>query len=193
MTTTTLRTGTATALRSQPEDPVWCRPALLVLLLGTGVLYTWNLAASGNANDFYAAAVQAGSQSWKAWFFGSLDSANSITVDKPPASLWVMGLSARLFGFNSWSLLVPQALEGVAAVGLLYATVRRWSDPGAGLIAGGVLAATPAAVLMFRYDHPDALLVLRCTWSPPLRRRCAASPWCWARVGPSSRPRAGGC
>jgi 4-amino-4-deoxy-L-arabinose transferase-like glycosyltransferase len=150
----------ATLVRGRPDDPAWSRPALLVLLLATGLLYTWNLSASGTANSFYAAAVKSGSESWKAWFFGSLDSASSITVDKPPASLWVMGLSARLFGFSSWSLLVPQALEGVATVGLLYATVKRWSGPTAGLIAGAVMALTPAAVLMFRFDNPDALLVL---------------------------------
>ena len=75
------------------------------------VLYLWALGDSGDANSFYAAAVQAGSESWKAWFFGSLDSSNFITVDKPPACLWVMGLSARIFGFSSWSLLAPQALR----------------------------------------------------------------------------------
>ena len=150
----------ATLARGKPNDPSWTRPAVLILLLATAVLYTWDLSASGDANSFYAAAVQSGAHSWKAWFFGSLDSASSITVDKPPASLWVMGLSARIFGFNSWSLLVPQALEGVAAVGLLYATVKRWSGPTAGLIAGAALAVTPAAVLMFRFDNPDALLVL---------------------------------
>jgi 4-amino-4-deoxy-L-arabinose transferase-like glycosyltransferase len=133
---------------------------LFALLIATATLYLWDLSASGYANSFYAAAAQAGSQSWKAWFFGSLDSGNSITVDKPPASLWVMGLSARMFGFNSWSLLVPQALEGVAAVGLLYGAVRRVSGHGAGLAAGAVLAITPAAVLMFRFDNPDALLTL---------------------------------
>ena len=83
------------------------------------VLYLWDLSASGWANAFYAAAVQAGTQSWKAFFFGSLDSANFITVDKPPASLWVMALSGRIFGFSSWSMLVPQALMGVASVALL--------------------------------------------------------------------------
>jgi 4-amino-4-deoxy-L-arabinose transferase-like glycosyltransferase len=138
----------------------WERPALLALLAGTAVLYLWNLSASGYANDFYAAAVQAGTQSWKAWLFGSLDSGNAITVDKPPASLWVMVLSARIFGFSSWSLLVPQALMGVASVALLRAAVRRWAGPGAGLLAGAALAVTPAAVLMFRFDNPDALLVL---------------------------------
>ncbi|MDN5915066.1 MAG: glycosyltransferase family 39 protein [Pseudonocardia sp.] len=130
------------------------------MLLGTGLLYLWNLSASGWANSFYAAAVQAGTQSWTAFLFGSLDSANAITVDKPPASLWAMEISARIFGFSSWSILVPQALMGVGAVALLWATVRRVSGPGAGLLAGAVLALTPVATLMFRFDNPDALLVL---------------------------------
>ena len=85
------------------------------------MLYLWGLGASGWANSFYSAAVQAGTQSWKAFFFGSSDSSNFITVDKPPAFLWPMGLSARVFGVNAWSILVPQALEGVASVGVLYA------------------------------------------------------------------------
>lgn len=143
-----------------PTDPRWVRPTLLALLLGTALLYLWDLGASGWANSFYSAAVQAGTQSWKAFFFGSSDAANFITVDKPPASLWVMGISARIFGVNSWSILAPQALAGVAAVGFLYLTVRRWFSPAAGLIAGAVLALTPVAVLMFRFNNPDALLVL---------------------------------
>jgi 4-amino-4-deoxy-L-arabinose transferase-like glycosyltransferase len=137
--------------------------ALTALLVGTAVLYLWNLSASGYANTFYAAAAQAGSQDWKAWFFGSLDTSNFITVDKPPASLWVMGLSGRIFGFSSLSLLVPQALMGVGAVALVYAAVKRVATPTAGLIAGAVLAATPAAALMFKFDNPDALLVLLMT------------------------------
>lgn len=140
--------------------PRWARPGLVVLLAATALLYLWDLSSSGWANDFYAAAVQAGTQSWKAWLFGSLDSGNAITVDKPPAALWVMVASARLFGFSSWSLLVPQALMGVGAVALLHATVRRWAGPAAGLLAGAALALTPAAVLMFRFDNPDALLTL---------------------------------
>jgi 4-amino-4-deoxy-L-arabinose transferase-like glycosyltransferase len=136
------------------------RPSLLGLLLATAVLYVWGLSASGWANAFYSAAAQAGGASWKAWFFGSSDAANSITVDKTPAALWVMGLSVRLFGLSSWSVLVPQALMGVASAGLLYTTVRRVSGPGAGLLAGGVLALTPVAALMFRFNNPDALLVL---------------------------------
>ncbi|NQE86155.1 phospholipid carrier-dependent glycosyltransferase [Nocardia terpenica] len=139
------------------------RVSLVVLLAGTAVLYLWDLGAAGWANQFYAAAVQAGSVSWKAMLFGSSDGANAITVDKTPGALWVMDLSARLFGFNAWSLLVPQALAGVAAVGVLYAAVRRVAGHGAGLLAGAALALTPVAALMFRYNNPDALLVLLLT------------------------------
>ncbi len=147
-------------LRGRPEDPAWVRPSLIGLLVGTGLLYLWGLDRSGWANSFYSAAVQAGTKSWKAFFFGSFDSSNFISVDKPPAALWVMELSARLFGVNSWSILVPQALEGVATVGLLYACVRRWFPPGAALLAGAVMALTPVAALMFRFNNPDALLTL---------------------------------
>jgi len=138
----------------------WTTASVLGLLALTAVLYLWDLGASGWANSFYSAAVLAGAKSWKAFLFGSFDASNFITVDKPPASLWVMDIAARLFGVNAWSILVPQALEGVAAVGILYATVRRRFGHAAGLIAGAVLALTPAAVLMFRYNNPDSLLVL---------------------------------
>jgi len=129
-------------------------------LAAAAALYLIGLGRSGWANDFYAAAVQAGTKSWKAMFFGSFDASSFITVDKPPASLWVMEISARIFGLNSWSLPVPQALDGVASVALLYAAVKRWFGPGAGLLAGAVLATTPVATLMFRFNNPDALLVL---------------------------------
>jgi 4-amino-4-deoxy-L-arabinose transferase-like glycosyltransferase len=150
-------------LRGRPEDAAWVRPALLALLGASALLYLWDLGASGWANAFYSAAVQAGSTSWKAFFFGSFDSSNFITVDKPPVALWVMDISARLFGVNSWSILAPEALAGVASVGLTYATVRRWFAPAAGLLAGAVVALTPVAALMFRFDNPDAILVLLLT------------------------------
>ncbi len=166
-TTTTARgdagTGPAAPPTGRAHHPHWVRWATIALLAATGVLYLVDLSASGYANSFYAAAVQAGSQSWKAWFFGSIDTQNFITVDKPPASLWVSGIAARVFGFSSWSLLVPQALEGVGAVWLVNAAVRRWHGPVAGLIAGAALALTPAAALIFRFDNPDALLVLLMT------------------------------
>ena len=152
-------------VRGRESDAAWVRPALLTLLVLTAVLYLWDLGASGWANSFYSAAVQAGTKSWKAFFFGSSDSSNFITVDKPPASLWVMEISARIFGVNSWSILVPQALEGVATVGLVYLTVRRWFTAQAALLAGVVLALTPVAAMMFRFNNPDALLALLLTGS----------------------------
>ncbi|MET8845751.1 glycosyltransferase family 39 protein [Amycolatopsis sp. NPDC004625] len=140
--------------------PRWVRPAVFGLLAATAVLYFWNLTASGYGNSFYAAAVQSGTQSWKAWLFGSLDSGNVLTVDKPPAALWVGTAFARIFGFSSFTVLAPQALMGVASVGILYLTVKRTSGPVAGLLAGAMLAVTPVAALMFRFNNPDALLVL---------------------------------
>src|SRR5437588_10772710 len=100
------------AIRGRETDARWVRPAVLGLLAATALLYLWNLGASGWANGFYSAAVQAGSSSWKAFFFGAFDSSNFITVDKPPAALWVMDISARLFGVNSWSILVPRLSPG---------------------------------------------------------------------------------
>ncbi len=160
MTTTLSAPQHAQPAPEAAREPRWVKPSVAALLLGTGLLYLWDLAKTGWANDFYAMAAQAGTWSWKALFFGSLDPGNVVTVDKPPFSLWVMGLSGRLFGFSSWSLLVPNALAGVASVGLLYLAVRRLSGPGAGLLAGAGLALTPVAALMFRYDNPDAFLVL---------------------------------
>ena len=124
------------------------------------MLYLWHLDDSGWANSFYSGAVQAMTRNWEAFLFGSSDAGNIVTVDKPPAALWVMALSARIFGLSSWSVLVPQALMGVGTVALLYAAARRVAGPVAGLVAGAVMALTPVASLMFRYNNPDALLVL---------------------------------
>jgi len=154
------RRSSPTARLVSAAEHVRRRPALVALLVLTAALYLWGLGRNGYGNTYYAAAVKAGTESWKAFFFGSFDPSNYITVDKPPASLWVMELSGRLFGFSSWSMLVPQALEGVAAVAFLYATVRRWFSQPAALLSGAVLALTPVAALMFRFNNPDALLVL---------------------------------
>ncbi|NMO00895.1 glycosyltransferase family 39 protein [Gordonia sp. TBRC 11910] len=136
------------------------RGSLAALLVATTIAYLWNLSANGWGNSFYAAAIQAGSQSAKAWFFGSSDMANSITVDKPPASLWIPALSVRIFGLNSWAMLVPEALMGVGSVALLYFLTRRYFGHWPAILAGGVLAMTPVAALMFRFNNPEALLIL---------------------------------
>jgi 4-amino-4-deoxy-L-arabinose transferase-like glycosyltransferase len=133
---------------------------LAILLSASALLYLWGLDRNGWANAYYSAAVMSGSQDWTAFLFGSSDSANAITVDKPPLSLWIMSLSVRLFGLSPWSILVPQALMGVASVYLLFRMVRTHTDTKTGLLAGAFLAVTPVATVMFRYNNPDALLCL---------------------------------
>ncbi len=132
----------------------------VVLAVVAAVAYLWNLQVSGYANTYYSAAAQAASQSWTAMFFGSIDAAGFITVDKPPVALWVMGVSVRLLGVNALAMLLPQALAGVASVLVLHATVRRQLGDLAAAIAGLAFAVTPVAALIFRYNNPDAVLVL---------------------------------
>ena len=146
--------------RARTGEAAWVLPATAGVLLLAAVLYVVNLTVSGYANVYYSGAAWAASQSWSAWFFGSVDPSNFITVDKPPLATMVMGLSVRLFGLSSASILLPQALMGVATVALLVATVRRTFGSPASIIAGLVMALTPAAVLIFRYNNPDALLTL---------------------------------
>nr|WP_245541550.1 glycosyltransferase family 39 protein [Smaragdicoccus niigatensis] len=143
-----------------PRKHIWERVGLVVLLVGTAVAYLWNITINGMANGFYAGAAWAGSKNWEALLFGSVDPSNFITVDKPPVSQWVMGLSGKIFGFSSASMLVPEALMAVAAVALLYGAVARVSGRGAGLLAGTALAILPVAALMFRFNNPDAAMVL---------------------------------
>jgi len=122
------------------------------------VLYLWNLTISGFANTYYAMAAQAGAADWRAFFFGSLDAGNFITLDKPPAATWVMSLFVRAFGLSPWTVLLPQALLGIGSVAILYLAVQRSFGRSAGVLAAIVLAVTPSASLIFRYDNPDALL-----------------------------------
>lgn len=136
----------------------WERPALLSLLAGTAVLYLWALDANGWANPYYSAAAQAGAQDWKAFFFGSFEWGNLITVDKTPLSIWVMSLSVRLFGLSSWSILVPQALMGVVTSYMVYRIVRRGSGPRTALFGAALYTTTPVVVLMSRFNNPEPLM-----------------------------------
>lgn len=106
--------------------------AVALLMLAATFVFFWNLTASGYANEFYSAAAQAGSKNWEAFLWGSLDAGNAITVDKPPASIWLMALSVRLLGLSSFAILLPQALMGVVCTYLLYAIVHRvWGNAAA--------------------------------------------------------------
>ena len=156
----TIRGRLAGRSSERERADAWALPALAGVAVLAAVLYLVNLTVSGYANTYYAMAAQAASQSWSAWFFGALDASGFITVDKPPLATMVMGLSVRIFGLSSWSILLPQALMGVASVAILFLAVRRSFGTAAATIAGVVMALTPAAVLIFRYDNPDALLTL---------------------------------
>jgi 4-amino-4-deoxy-L-arabinose transferase-like glycosyltransferase len=154
-------------------------PELGALLVLAGVLYLWALDRNGFANEYYSAAVHSMATSWHAFLYGSFDASGVMTVDKPPLALWVQALSARVFGFSSWSLLVPQALMGVATVGLVYDMTRRHFGRVAGFTAGLALVLTPIAVAISRHNNPDALLVLCCT----------AAVWCVVRAFEDGRTR----
>jgi 4-amino-4-deoxy-L-arabinose transferase-like glycosyltransferase len=157
------RFGRASRLRvSERARAALARPELIGLLGITALLNGWGLAVNGWANTYYSAAVRSMSTNWHDFLFASLDKSGLMTVDKPPLSLWVQALSARVFGFHPLSLLVPQALMGVAAVGLLYDLVRRRFGRAAGFVAGLALATTPVAVAVSRHNNPDELLVLCC-------------------------------
>jgi 4-amino-4-deoxy-L-arabinose transferase-like glycosyltransferase len=143
-------------------ERIGARPELICLLGVAGVLNLWGLSINGWANTYYAAAVRSMSTSWHDFLFASMDKAGLMTVDKPPLSLWVQALSARVFGFHPLSILIPQALMGVAATALLYDLTRRRFGRPAGFVAGLVLATTPIVVAVSRHNNPDELLVLCC-------------------------------
>ena len=136
------------------------RPELLLLLALAAALNLWSLDTNGWANDYYSAAVRSMTESWHNFLFGSFDPAGVMTVDKPPLALWVQALSARAFGLSSWSILVPQAVMGVAAVGFTWDLTRRRFGRVGGFVAGLALAITPTAVAIFRHNNPDAVVLL---------------------------------
>ncbi|MBQ0877207.1 glycosyltransferase family 39 protein [Streptomyces sp. RT42] len=143
---------------SAPGTPRWSSPALLAILVLAAGLYSWNLSGAG-LNSYYSAAVLSGTESWKAWFFGSLDAGNFLTVDKPPFALMVMGLSCRLLGYGTWQMMLPLILAALATIWVLHSCVKRVWGHGAAALAALVLALTPITVAINRDNNPDTLLV----------------------------------
>nr|WP_244190560.1 glycosyltransferase family 39 protein [Streptomyces caeruleatus] len=143
-----------------PPDkaPRWSLPALIAILIMAAALYSWNLSGS-SLNSFYSAAVLSGTESWKAWFFGSLDAGNFLTVDKPPFALMVMGLSCRILGYGTWQMMLPMVLVALATIWILHSSVKRVWGHGAATVAALVLALTPITVAINRDNNPDTLLV----------------------------------
>jgi len=145
--------------RSPPDQPVWARPLLLVVAAFAALSYAWGINAA-TLETFYGAAVRSMSQSWHNFFFGAFDPWGTVTVDKLPGAFWVQALSVRVFGFHTWSVVLPQAVEGTVTVLVLYRAVRRVAGAGAGLVAAAVLAATPVTILLNRGNISDSLLIL---------------------------------
>jgi 4-amino-4-deoxy-L-arabinose transferase-like glycosyltransferase len=126
------------------------------------ILNIWDLSRNGYANTFYSGAVRSMASSWHDFLFASLDKSGLMTVDKPPAALWVEALSVRIFGLHSLSILIPEALMGVAAAVLAYDLTRRVFGRAAGFAAALTLVLTPITVAMSRHNNPDELLILAC-------------------------------
>ncbi|MGW5607034.1 ArnT family glycosyltransferase [Streptomyces sp. NPDC003753] len=145
--------------RSPADQPAYARPALLVIIVLAAVLYAWGIDHS-QYHTFYANAVRSMTESWKAFFYGSFDPGNSITLDKLPGFLWPQALSARIFGFHPWALILPQVLEGVASLLVLHRLVRRWAGVNAALIACTAFLLTPVAVGLFRTSVEDPAFTL---------------------------------
>ncbi|WP_095854518.1 ArnT family glycosyltransferase [Streptomyces sp. Ag82_O1-15] len=154
------RSGPPETQSGPPEKaPRWSLPALIAIMALATVLYSWNLSGSG-LNSFYSSAIYSGTQSWKAWFFGSLDAGNFLTVDKPPLALMVMGLSCRLFGFGTWQMMLPMIVAALGTIWILHSSVKRVFGHAAAALAALVLALTPITVAINRDNNPDTLLLL---------------------------------
>ncbi len=160
--------------KSASDQPVYTRIALAIIIGLAALLYAWGISRSP-FHSFYADAVRSMSESWKAFFFGSFDPANSITIDKLPGFLWPQALSARLFGFHSWALTLPQVLEGVASVLVLFRVVRRWMGANAALIACGAFLCIPAADGLFRTQTEDPMFTLCLLLAAGATQRAAQS------------------
>jgi 4-amino-4-deoxy-L-arabinose transferase-like glycosyltransferase len=136
------------------------RLALAAVTAVSFALNAWRLDLNGLGNQYYAAAARSMGESWSNFFFVAFDPGGYLSIDKPPVALWVWGASARLFGVNSWGLLLPGALAGAGAVALLWVTVRRRFGPVAATVAAAVLAVSPVNVAVNRLNLPEPFLVL---------------------------------
>jgi 4-amino-4-deoxy-L-arabinose transferase-like glycosyltransferase len=145
--------------RSPADQPRWARPVLLAIAATAAVLYGRNLAHAGYSLP-YSAAVRSMSESWKALLYGAQDPGATVTPDKLAGSFVPQAISARIFGFHEWSLALPQAVEGVVSVLVMYRVVRRWTGPAAGALAAGILTFTPVLAAMFGHAMEDGALTM---------------------------------
>jgi 4-amino-4-deoxy-L-arabinose transferase-like glycosyltransferase len=145
--------------RSPEGQPSWARPVLIGIAAVAAFLYAWNITQAGLA-PFYSVAVKSMSESWRAFFYGAFDPKATITIDKLAGSFLPQALSARIFGFHPWSLALPQVIEGVISVLVMYRVVRRWAGVMPGLLAAALFTLTPIAASMFGHSMEDGALTL---------------------------------
>jgi 4-amino-4-deoxy-L-arabinose transferase-like glycosyltransferase len=172
--------------RSPADQPRWTRAALLGIAAVAALLYARNIAQVG-LSPFYSVAVKSMSVSWKAFFYGAFDPGATITIDKLAGSFLPQALSARIFGFHPWALALPQVIEGVVSVLVMYRVVRRWAGAVPGLLAAGIFAVTPIAASMFGHSMEDGALTMclvlaadswqRAVMEGRLRSLCWAAVW----------------
>jgi 4-amino-4-deoxy-L-arabinose transferase-like glycosyltransferase len=160
MTATAGQMTHAEPLSVEPKPHRWPRYALIAILAVSAVLYGWVLTTGNWGNTYYTAAIKSMSLNFTNFLFGSFDPAGVVTVDKPPLAFWPQVVSTWIFGFSNWAVLLPQVIEGLAAIFLLHRTVRMWAGENAALIAALVLALTPITVVTNRTNNTDAMLVL---------------------------------
>ena len=145
--------------RSPEGQPAWARPALLAVTALAGLAYAWGI-NSAYLESFYGAAARSMATNWHNFFFGAADPWGTITVDKLPGALWFQALSLRIFGFHVWAIVLPQVIEGMLTVLVLYRVVRRVAGAGAGLLAAVIMAGSPVVILLDRGNISDSLLIL---------------------------------
>jgi 4-amino-4-deoxy-L-arabinose transferase-like glycosyltransferase len=171
--------------RSPDDQPSWARPVLLGIAAVAALLYAWNIRQAGLA-PFYSVAVRSMSESWKAFFYGAFDPKATITIDKLAGSFLPQALSARIFGFHPWSLALPQVIEGVVSVLVMYRVVRRWSGVVPGLLAAAIFTLTPIAASMFGHSMEDGALTMCLVLAADAYQRAVAEarlrPLIWAGV-----------
>lgn len=144
----------------RPEAPArWERPALAAVLGVAALLYSWGMGHAA-IHPYYSSAIRSMATSWRAFFFGGLDTSGSITLDKLPGAFWPDALSVWIFGPHTWAAALPHVIEGVLAVWLLHRIVRAWAGPFAALIAALTLTFTPVTVALNRATIPDTALTL---------------------------------
>ena len=136
------------------------RVGLTAILLLAAALRLWRLDQNGFGNEYYTAGVLSMSASWHNFLYHAFDPAGFLSVDKPPVAMWIQVAAVRLFGFQGLSVLVPQVLEGLATVWLVYHLVQRRFGAPAGLLAALFLAVTPVSVAVDRSSNTESCLVL---------------------------------